>query len=156
LRSAQWLIKGMEQRNKTIYKVAESIVKFQREFLEQGISHLRPMVLKDVAEDIEMHESTISRVTTNKFMHTPQGIFSMKYFFTTGFSDGNGADISSLTVKDAIQKLIKEEDIAAPLKDQQIVDVLKERGIEIARRTVAKYREELRIPPTSVRKRTGM
>jgi RNA polymerase sigma-54 factor len=155
LRSAQWLIKGMEQRNKTIYKVAESIVKFQREFLDQGISHLRPMVLKDVAEDIEMHESTISRVTTNKFMHTPQGIFPMKYFFSTGFSDGNGADISSLTVKDAIQRLIKEEDITAPLKDQQIVDVLKERGIEIARRTVAKYREELRIPPTSVRKRTG-
>jgi RNA polymerase sigma-54 factor len=155
LRSAQWLIKGMEQRNKTIYKVAESIVKFQREFLDQGISHLRPMVLKDVAEDIEMHESTISRVTTNKFMHTPQGIFPMKYFFTTGFSDGNGADISSLTVKDAIQRLIKEEDIAVPLKDQQIVDVLKGRGIEIARRTVAKYREELRIPPTSVRKRTG-
>jgi RNA polymerase sigma-54 factor len=155
LRSAQWLIKGMEQRNKTIYKVAESIVKFQREFLDQGISHLRPMVLKDVAEDIEMHESTISRVTTNKYMHTPQGIFPMKYFFTTGFSDGNGADISSLTVKDAIQKLIKEEDLAAPLKDQQIVDVLKGRGIEIARRTVAKYREELRIPPTSVRKRTG-
>jgi RNA polymerase sigma-54 factor len=155
LRSAQWLIKGMEQRNKTIYKVAESIVKFQREFLDQGISHLRPMVLKDVAEDIEMHESTISRVTTNKYMHTPQGIFPMKYFFTTGFSDGNGADISSLTVKDAIQKLIKEEDLATPLKDQQIVDVLKGRGIEIARRTVAKYREELRIPPTSVRKRTG-
>ncbi len=155
LRSAQWLIKGMEQRNKTIYKVAESIVKFQGEFLEQGISHLRPMVLKDVADDIEMHESTISRVTTNKYMHTPQGIFPMKYFFTTGFSDGTGADVSSLTVKDAIQKLIKEEDLSAPLKDQQIVDVLKERGIEIARRTVAKYREELRIPPTSVRKRTG-
>jgi RNA polymerase sigma-54 factor len=155
LRSAQWLIKGMEQRNKTIYKVAESIVKFQGEFLDQGISHLRPMVLKDVAEDIGMHESTISRVTTNKYMHTPQGIFQMKYFFTTGFSDGSGADVSSLTVKDTIQKLIKEEDPVAPLKDQQIVDVLKERGIEIARRTVAKYREELRIPPTSVRKRTG-
>ncbi len=155
LRSAQWLIKGMEQRNKTIYRVAESIVKFQGEFLDQGISHLRPMVLKDVAEDIGMHESTISRVTTNKFMHTPQGIFQMKYFFTTGFSDGSGADVSSLTVKDTIQKLIKEEDPVTPLKDQQIVDVLKERGIEIARRTVAKYREELRIPPTSVRKRTG-
>jgi RNA polymerase sigma-54 factor len=155
LRSAQWLIKGMEQRDKTIYKVAESIVKFQREFLDQGISHLRPMVLKDVAEDIGMHESTISRVTTNKFMHTPQGLFQMKYFFTTGFSDGTGADVSSLTVKDTIQKLIKEEDLAAPLKDQQIVDLLKERGIDIARRTVAKYREELRIPPTSVRKRAG-
>ncbi len=155
LRSAQWLIKGMEQRNKTIYKVAESIVKFQRDFLDQGISHLKPMVLKDVAEDISMHESTISRVTTNKYMHTPQGIFPMKYFFTTGFADGTGTEISSLTVKDAIQKMIKEEDPVTPLKDQQIVDLLKSRGIDIARRTVAKYREELRIPPTSVRKRTG-
>ncbi len=155
LRSAQWLIKGMEQRSKTIYKVAESIVKFQLEFLDKGITHLRPMVLKGVAEDIGMHESTISRVTTNKYMHTPQGIFPMKYFFTTGFSDGTGTEISSLTVKDTIQKMIKEEDLATPLKDQQIVDLLKERGIDIARRTVAKYREELRIPPTSVRKRTG-
>jgi len=155
LRSAQWLIKGMEQRNKTIYKVAESIVKFQRDFLDQGISNLKPMVLKDVAEDIGMHESTISRVTTNKYIHTPQGIFAMKYFFTTGFAAGTGAEISSLTVKDSIQKMIKEEDPLAPLKDQQIVDVLKSRGIDIARRTVAKYREELRIPPTSVRKRTG-
>lgn len=157
LRSAQWLIKGMEQRNKTIYKVAESIVKFQLEFLDQGISHLRPMVLKGVAEDIGMHESTISRVTTNKYMHTPQGIFPMKYFFTAGFSTGTGTgnEISSLTVKDKIQKMIKEEDLSTPLKDQQIVDVLKARGIDIARRTVAKYREELRIPPTSVRRRTG-
>jgi RNA polymerase sigma-54 factor len=155
LRSAQWLIKGMEQRNKTIYKVAESIVKFQRDFLDQGITHLKPMVLKDVAEDISMHESTISRVTTNKYMHTSQGIFPMKYFFSTGFSAGTGAEISSLTVKDSIQKMIKEENPSAPLKDQQIVDVLKAKGIDIARRTVAKYREELRIPPTSVRKRTG-
>ncbi len=157
LRSAQWLIKGMEQRSKTIYKVAESIVKFQTEFLDQGISHLKPMVLKDVAEDIGMHESTISRVTTNKYMHTPQGIFPMKYFFTTGFSvgTGSGTEVSSLTVKDAIQKMIKEEDPAAPLKDQQIVEALKAKGIDIARRTVAKYREELRIPPTSVRKRIG-
>ncbi|HTG00394.1 MAG TPA: RNA polymerase factor sigma-54 [Nitrospirota bacterium] len=155
LRSAQWLIKGMEQRNKTIYKVSESIVKFQRDFLDNGIAHLKPMVLKDVAEDISMHESTISRVTTNKYMHTPQGIFPMKYFFTTGFAAGTGSEISSLTVKDAIQKMIKEEDVRTPLKDQQIVDVLKSRGIDIARRTVAKYREELRIPPTSVRKRTG-
>jgi RNA polymerase sigma-54 factor len=155
LRSAQWLIKGMEQRSKTIYKVAESIVKFQLEFLDKGITHLRPMVLKGVAEDIGMHESTISRVTTNKYMHTPQGIFPMKYFFTTGFSDGTGAEISSLTVKDTIQKMIREEDPAMPLKDQQIVDLLKDRGVGIARRTVAKYREELRIPPTSVRKRTG-
>jgi RNA polymerase sigma-54 factor len=155
LRSAQWLIKGMEQRNKTIYKVAESIVKFQGDFLDRGIAHLKPMVLKHVAEDIGMHESTISRVTTNKFMHTPQGIFPMKYFFTTGFSDGAGSEVSSLTVKDVIQKMIKEEDLSTPLKDQQIVDALKAQGIDIARRTVAKYREELRIPPTSVRKRTG-
>lgn len=157
LRSAQWLIKGMEQRSKTIYKVAESIVKFQLEFLDQGISQLKPMVLKDVAEDIGMHESTISRVTTNKYMHTPQGIFPLKFFFTTGFAvgAGSGAEISSLTVKDVIQKMIKEEDLAAPLKDQQIVDALKAKGIDIARRTVAKYREELRIPPTSVRRRVG-
>jgi RNA polymerase sigma-54 factor len=158
LRSAQWLIKGMEQRSKTIYKVAESIVEFQRDFLERGISHLKPMVLKDVAEDISMHESTISRVTTNKYMHTPQGIFPMKFFFTTGFSlnaGGAGVEISSLTVKDVIQKMIKEEDPASPLKDQQIVDALKTKGIDIARRTVAKYREELRIPPTSVRRRIG-
>ncbi len=158
LRSAQWLIKGMEQRSKTIYKVAESIVNFQRDFLDQGISHLKPMVLKDVAEDIGMHESTISRVTTNKYMHTPQGIFPMKFFFTTGFSIGNGGsgvEVSSLTVKDVIQKMIKEEDPGTPLKDQQIVDALKTKGIDIARRTVAKYREELRIPPTSVRRRIG-
>lgn len=158
LRSAQWLIKGMEQRNKTIYKVAESIVNFQRDFLEHGISQLKPMVLKDVAEDIGMHESTISRVTTNKYMHTPQGIFPMKFFFTTGFSINAGAagfEISSLTVKDVIQKMIREEDAVSPLKDQQIVDALKSKGINIARRTVAKYREELRIPPTSVRRRIG-
>jgi RNA polymerase sigma-54 factor len=118
LRSAQWLIKGMEQRSKTIYKVAESIVKFQGEFLDSGISQLKPMVLKDVAEDISMHESTISRVTTNKYMHTPQGIFPMKFFFTTGFTvgAGSGTEISSLTVKDVIQKMIKEEDLAAPLR----------------------------------------
>ncbi len=156
LRSAQWLIKGMEQRNKTIYKVAESIVKFQTYFLEHGISDLKPMVLKDVAEDISMHESTISRVTTNKYMHTPQGIFPLKFFFTTGFTTaGTGTEVSSLTVKDTIQKMVREEDAAAPLKDQQIVDALKARGLGIARRTVAKYREELRIPPTSVRKRMG-
>jgi RNA polymerase sigma-54 factor len=112
-------------------------------------------VLKDVAEDISMHESTISRVTTNKFMHTPQGIFQMKYFFTTGFLAGSGMEVSSLTVKDVILKLIREEDSSTPLKDQQLVDALKAQGIDIARRTVAKYREELRIPPTSVRKRTG-
>jgi RNA polymerase sigma-54 factor len=155
LRSAQWLIKGMEQRDKTIYKVSESIVKFQRDFLDQGITHMKPMVLKDVAEDIGMHESTISRVTTNKYMHSPQGIFPMKYFFTTGFGAGTSTEISSLTVKDAIMKMVKEEDQTAPLKDQQIVAALKLRGVDIARRTVAKYREELRIPPTSVRKRTG-
>ena len=157
LRSAQWLIKGMEQRSKTIYKVAESIVKFQTEFLDLGIAKLKPMVLKTVAEDIGMHESTISRVTTNKYMHTPQGIFPMKFFFTTGFSigSGGGVEVSSLTVKDVIQKMIKEEDLSAPYKDQQIVDALKAKGIDIARRTVAKYREELRIPPTSVRRRVG-
>ncbi|MHB8844507.1 MAG: RNA polymerase factor sigma-54 [Nitrospirota bacterium] len=156
LRSAQWLIKGMEQRNKTIYRVAESIVKFQTDFLDHGIARLKPMVLKDVAEDISMHESTISRVTTNKYMHTPQGIFPLKFFFTTGFTtSGTGTEVSSLTVKDTIQRMVRDEDPAQPLKDQQIVDALKALGIDIARRTVAKYREELRIPPTSVRRRMG-
>jgi RNA polymerase sigma-54 factor len=146
----------MEQRNKTIYRVAESIVKFQTDFLDHGIARLKPMVLKDVAEDISMHESTISRVTTNKYMHTPQGIFPLKFFFSTGFTTaGTGTEVSSLTVKDTIQKMVRDEDPASPLKDQQIVDSLKALGIDIARRTVAKYREELRIPPTSVRRRMG-
>ncbi len=153
LRSAQWLIKSIEQRNKTIYRTAESIVLRQREFLDKGIDYLKPMILRDVAEDIGMHESTISRVTTNKYVHTPQGIYELKYFFSGSIASTHGDDLSSITVRNFIQKAISEEDPKNPLNDRQIVNILKSRNIDIARRTVAKYRGELKIPPASVRKK---
>lgn len=153
LRSAQWLIKSIEQRNKTIYRVAESIVRRQRDFLDRGIEHLRPMILRDVAEDIGMHESTISRVTTNKYVHTPQGIYELKFFFSGGIPSTDGDSLSSVTVRNLIQKAINEEDPKSPLNDRYLVDLLKSRNIDIARRTVAKYRGELKIPPASARKK---
>ncbi|HLB24995.1 MAG TPA: RNA polymerase factor sigma-54 [Nitrospirota bacterium] len=153
LRSAQWLIKSIEQRNKTIYRVAESIVTRQKEFLDRGVDSIRPMILKDVAEDIGMHESTISRVTTNKYMHTPQGTYELKYFFSGGISSINGDSLSSITVRNLIHKTISDEDPKNPLNDRLIVNILKSRNIDIARRTVAKYRGELKIPPASVRKK---
>ncbi len=155
LRSALWLIRSIEQRNRTICRVAESIVKFQKDFFDRGISHLKPLVLKQVAEDISMHESTISRVTTNKYMHTPQGIFELKFFFNSSVSrtSGEGEGLSSVTVRDIIRKMVGDEDSQKPLTDQEIVEALKEKGIEIARRTVAKYRTWLNIPSASKRKR---
>jgi len=153
LRSAQWLIKSIEQRNKTIYRVAESIVKRQKEFFDKGTGFIRPMVLRDVAEDIAMHESTISRVTTNKYMHSPQGIYELKYFFSGGIASDDGEALSSITVRGLIQKTISEEDPKKPLNDRNIVDILKKKNIHIARRTVAKYRCELKIPPANLRKR---
>ncbi len=153
LRSAQWLIKSIEQRNKTIYRTAESIVLRQREFLDKGIDYLKPMILRDVAEDIGMHESTVSRVTTNKYVHTPQGIYELKYFFSGSIASTQGDDLSSITVRNFIQKAISEEDPQNPLNDRHIVNILKSRNIDIARRTVAKYRGELKIPPASVRKK---
>lgn len=153
LRSAQWLIKSIEQRNKTIYRVAESIVSRQKEFFDKGIAYIKPMILKDVADDIGMHESTISRVTTSKYMHTPRGIFELKYFFAGGISSVDGEDTSSIAVRNIIQKTISEEDPRKPLNDRIIVNILKSKNIDIARRTVAKYRCELRIPPASVRKK---
>jgi RNA polymerase sigma-54 factor len=152
LKAASWLIKSIHQRQQTIYKVTESIVKFQREFLDHGIERLKPLVLKDVADDIGMHESTVSRVTTNKYVHTPQGVFELKYFFTTGIRTSNG-DVSSSTVKDKIKNIIAAESADNPISDQQIVDMLKTDSIEIARRTVAKYRETLHIPSSSRRKK---
>ncbi|MBI3003480.1 MAG: RNA polymerase factor sigma-54 [candidate division NC10 bacterium] len=154
MRSALWLIRSIEQRQRTLYKVTESIVKFQREFLERGISTMRPLTLKEVAEDINMHESTVSRVTTNKYVHTPQGLFELKYFFHRGVpaTDG-GATVSSLTVKDIVRRLLTQEDQGKPLSDQKIVEILQQQGIEIARRTVAKYRSQLRIPSSSKRRR---
>jgi RNA polymerase sigma-54 factor len=154
LRNAQWLIRAIEQRRKTIIRVAECIVEKQREFFEKGVSFLKPMILRDVAEAVGMHESTISRVTTNKYMHTPQGLFELKYFFNSSIRRVANEDIASESVKQAIKKLIDEEDKVNPISDQQIVEMLeKTEGIKIARRTVAKYREMLGILASSKRKR---
>jgi len=152
LRSAQWLIRSIQQRQRTIIKVTESIIKFQREFFDKGIAHLKPLILRDVAEDIGMHESTISRVTTNKYVHTPQGIFELKFFFNSGISRTNGDDLASQAVKSKIKLIIEAEDPKKPLSDQKIVEALKASSIDIARRTVAKYREQLGILSSSKRK----
>jgi len=153
VQSATWLIKSIQQRQKTIYKVAESIVNHQRNFFEKGINYLKPLVLRDIAMDVEMHESTISRVVTNKYMQTPAGLFELKYFFSSGLSKGNGENIASKSVKEEIRKLIAEENPRKPLSDNEIVMMLKASGIKIARRTVAKYREMINILPSSRRKK---
>ena len=152
LRSASWLIKSIQQRQKTIYRVMESILKFQDEFFDKGVSALKPMVLRDVAEDIEMHESTISRVTTNKYAYTPQGIFELKYFFNSSVKQTHGDDVASASVQQQIKELIENEDSKTPLSDEKIAVLLKSSGIRIARRTVAKYREIMRILPSNKRK----
>jgi RNA polymerase sigma-54 factor len=155
VRSAMWLIKSFEQRQRTIYKVAESIVRHQRAFFEHGIGQLRPLILRDIAEDIGMHESTVSRVVTNKYMYTPQGVFEMKFFFHSGISGRAGEEVSSLSVKDKIKKLIENEHVQHPLSDAQIVEILAREGLTIARRTVAKYRDELKIPASKLRRYTA-
>ncbi len=151
-RSALWLIKSVEQRQKTIHKVATSIINFQRDFLDQGIEHLRPLVLRDVANDIGMHESTVSRVVTNKYMHTPQGVFEMKYFFHSGINSSYGESVSSVTIKQRIRRIIENEDPRKPLSDSKIVTILQREGLDLARRTIAKYREELKISTSNQRK----
>lgn len=153
LRSASWLIKSIHQRQRTIYKVAKSIVKFQREFFERGVTHLKPMVLRDVAEDVNMHESTISRVTTNKYMHTPQGIFELKFFFNSSINSIVGNSVASESVKEFIRRIVQSENQEKPYSDKAIVNLLREKNIEIARRTVAKYREMMGILPSSKRKK---
>jgi RNA polymerase sigma-54 factor len=152
IRSAVWLIKSLDQRQRTIYKVAASIIRQQQEFLDKGIEHLRPMVLRDVAEDIGMHESTVSRVVSNKYMHTHRGLFPMKFFFHSGIDREYGDNISSLTVKRKIEQLIQAEDPKHPLSDSELMRILNREGIQIARRTVAKYRDELNIPSSTDRK----
>jgi RNA polymerase sigma-54 factor len=152
LRSALWLIKSVDQRQKTIYKVANSIVRQQQEFLDNGVEHLRPMVLRDVAIDIGMHESTVSRVVSNKYIHTPQGVFEMRYFFHSGIASTGGEHVSSVTIKQRIRKIVEEENPKRPLSDSKIVKILEDEGLVLARRTIAKYREELRIPPSNQRK----
>ena len=152
LRSALWLLKSVDQRQRTIYKVSDSIVKHQRGFLDHGIAHLRPLVLRDVANDIGMHESTVSRVVANKYMHTPRGVYELRFFFHSGITSSMGEAISSVTIKDKIRKMIEGEDTARPLSDSRIAELLGADGLPLARRTVAKYREELRIPPSNLRK----
>lgn len=155
LRGAQWIIRSLEQRNKTILKVVGSLIRFQESFLEKGIQYLKPLVLKQVAEDVGMHESTISRVTTNKYMYCPQGMLELKYFFNAGIQRAEpGAEyLSSITVRELIREMVGQENHGKPLKDQEIVSRLRGRGIVIARRTVAKYRAELNIATASQRKR---
>jgi RNA polymerase sigma-54 factor len=152
LRSAAWLIRSIHQRQKTIYRVMESILKFQRPFFENGITHLKPMVLRDVAEDIEMHESTISRVTTNKYAYTPQGIFELKYFFNSSIKRIHGDAIASASVQDKIKKIIESENPKKPFSDSKMAEMLKDQNVDIARRTVAKYREMLGVLSSNKRK----
>jgi RNA polymerase sigma-54 factor len=152
LRSALWLLKSVDQRQRTIYKVSESIIRHQRGFLDNGVAHLRPLVLRDVATDIGMHESTVSRVVANKYMHTPRGVYELRFFFHSGITSNMGEAISSVTIKDKIRKMIEAEDPYRPLSDSRIAEVLGTGGLPLARRTVAKYREELRIPPSNLRK----
>jgi RNA polymerase sigma-54 factor len=152
MRSATWLIRSIHQRQKTIFKVMESILKFQRSFFEKGIAYLKPMVLRDVAEDIGMHESTISRVTTNKYVHTPRGIFELKYFFNSSIQRVQGDAIASASVQEKIRQIIESEDPKKPYSDDKISKLLKESNISIARRTVAKYREMMRVLPSNKRK----
>jgi len=152
LRSAVWLLKSLDQRNKTIYKVTENILKFQEDFFRKGIEFLRPLNLKDVAGELGMHESTVSRVTSNKYLQCPRGLFSFRFFFSSAIK-GQTADVSSASVKDIIKRIITEENHDAPLSDQQIVEMLKNKNITIARRTVAKYRDELKISSHGRRKR---
>lgn len=153
LKSAQWLIKSIRQRQSTLCKVTASIMRFQREFLDHGTNHLRPLVLRDVADDVGMHESTISRVTSKKYVHTPQGIFELKFFFNSGISRNDGGFVASQSVKSEIETLIKAEDPKSPLSDQAITIKLRGKGITIARRTVAKYREVMGALPSNKRKK---
>jgi RNA polymerase sigma-54 factor len=153
LKSAIWLIKSIQQRQRTIFRVTETIVQKQKEFFEMGIEHLKPMILRDIADEIGMHESTISRVTNNKYVHTPQGIFELKYFFNSSVARVGGENLASVSVKKIIADLIAAEEPKKPLADQKIVEMLEEKGIQVARRTVAKYREQLGILPSSKRKK---
>jgi RNA polymerase sigma-54 factor len=146
----------IEQRKRTIYKVMESIVKFQKDFLDKGIQFLKPLVLRDVAEDIQMHESTISRVTHNKYAHTPQGIYELKFFFNTGITSTEGETLASESVKNLLREIIAKEDPKKPYSDEKLVEILKtEKNIHIARRTISKYREMMKILSSNERRKIG-
>jgi RNA polymerase sigma-54 factor len=153
LQEARWFLKSLQSRNETLMKVASQIVEHQRGFLEYGEEAMKPLVLHDIAEAVSMHESTISRVTTQKYMHTPRGIFELKYFFSSHVSTASGGECSSTAIRALIKKLIASENPRKPLSDSKITNLLAEQGIKVARRTIAKYRESLVIPPSNERKR---
>ncbi|QUM87529.1 RNA polymerase factor sigma-54 [Moritella sp. 36] len=152
VQEAKWFIKSLDSRNETLLKVTKSIVQRQIDFFEYGDEAMKPMVLNDIAEEVEMHESTISRVTTQKFMHTPRGIFELKFFFSSHVSTDNGGECSSTAIRALIKKLVAAENVIKPLSDSKIADLLADQGIKVARRTIAKYREALSIPPSNQRK----
>ena len=153
LNSANWMVQAIEQRRQTMLKVMNFIVDRQREFFERGVQYLRPLTLREVADYIEMHESTVSRVTNKKFVQTPRGVYSLKYFFSSGLSTVGGEDLSARAVRDKIKGMVADEDEKKPLTDQAIVMLLKDDGVKIARRTVAKYRDQMGILPARMRKR---
>ena len=153
LNSANFMIQAIEQRRQTMLKVMTFIVDRQREFFEKGVQHLKPLTLREVADHIEMHESTVSRVTNEKFVQTPRGVFSLKYFFSSGLATTSGENISARGVRDKIQKLVGLEDVRDPLTDQKLVGLLRLDGVKIARRTVAKYRDQIGVLPARMRKR---
>src|SRR5215472_12226631 len=152
IRAGKFLIKSLHQRQETIFKIAREIVNRQREFMEKGVSHLKPLTMVQVAEVVGVHETTVSRAVSGKYIQTPQGVFEMKYFFTASIQTASGDGVSNTSVKDMIAEIFKGEDAAAPLSDQEVVKMLKDKGIVIARRTVAKYRTELNILPSNLRK----
>jgi len=156
LQEARWLLKSLEIRHETLIKVARSIVERQTAFLEHGEEHMRPMILKDIAEAIGMHESTISRVTSGKYMHTPRGVFELRYFFSSHVEGADGSGTSSTAIRAKIKKLVKDEEAESPLSDGRIAEILSAEGIPVARRTVAKYREAMGIPPSNERRRAGL
>ena len=152
MRSGKFLISSIEQRQQTIERIAKEIVKIQSEFLDEGVSKLRPCTMTQVADNVGVHETTVSRAIANKYIQTPHGVFDLKYFFTPGYKGGDGESISNTSVKDMIQQLVSNEEPSKPLSDQGIVALLKDKDIKIARRTVAKYREELGILPSNLRR----
>jgi RNA polymerase sigma-54 factor len=152
-RSAEWFIKSLQQRQRTIYKVMESILKFQRDFFEYGPGHLRPLILRDVADDIDMHESTVSRVTSNKYTHTPQGIYELKHFFSTAVATMDGETVASENIRDRVRQLVQAENPVKPLSDNKISEILARENIQVARRTVAKYRDQMGILPVKYRRK---
>jgi RNA polymerase sigma-54 factor len=152
LQEARWLVRSLEIRNETLLKVAQAIVQRQASFLEHGEEAMQPMILRDIADAISMHESTISRVTTGKYMHTPRGIIEFRYFFSSHVSGADGADVSSVAIRARIRKLIADEDSDKPFSDAQLAHALSEEGVKVARRTVAKYREALGLGSSSERR----